>query len=63
MKLLLTMVAVQIMLRCVDGRLFLPHAVVHRDGNTALLWAARRGQESTVRLLLEFRADVNAADE
>ena len=63
MKLLFTMAAVRIMLRSVVRWLFLPHAVVHRDGNTALLWAARRGQESTGRLLLEFQADVNAADE
>ena len=29
---------------------------------TALMWAARRGLESTVCLLLERKADVNAAN-
>ena len=33
-----------------------------RDGRTALLWAARRGHEAVVRLLLENGADMNALD-
>ena len=33
------------------------------DGNTALAWAARRGHEAVVRLLLEKGADIKAKDD
>ena len=59
--LLLTMAAMLMMLRCVVLRLLSPHPLVCRVGGlTALLWAAREGHDSTVRLLLEYRADLNA---
>ena len=60
--LLLTMAAMLLMLRCVVLRLLSPHPLVCRGGNTALIGAARGGHESIVRLLLEYLADVNAAD-
>ena len=47
-------------LRCVVRRLLSPHPLVCRDGYTALMEAAFGGHESTVRLLLEYLADVNA---
>ena len=54
------MAAMLMMLRCVVLRLLSPHPLVCRDGYTALMQAAREGRESTVRLLLEYLADVNA---
>ncbi len=59
-SLLLTMAAVLMMLRCVVLRLLSPHPLVCRWGGTALIHAASEGHESTVRLLLEYLADVNA---
>ena len=61
-SLLLTMAAMLMMLRCVVLRLLSPHPLVCRDGYTALMQAAREGRESTVRLLLEYLADVNAVE-
>ena len=67
--LLLTMAAMLMMLRCVVLRLLspqicliFPHPLVCSNGYTALMCAASGGHESTVRLLLEYLADVNAAD-
>jgi len=54
------MAAMLMMLRCVVLRLLSPHPLVCRNGYTALMWAAYRGHESIVRLLLEYRARVNA---
>ena len=60
-SLLLTMAAMLMMLRCVVLRLISPHPLVCRwSGDTALINAASGGHESTVRLLLEYLADVNA---
>ena len=61
-SLLLTMAAVLMMLRCVVLRLLSPHPLVCSVGRTVLMGAAYGGDESTVRLLLEYRADVNATD-
>ena len=64
--LLLTMAAMLLMLRCVVLRLLSPHPLVCRFGCTlhpnvhVFIRAAQRGHESTVRLLLEYLADVNA---
>jgi len=58
--LLLTMTAMLMMLRCVVLRLLSPHPLGCRFGGTALMRAAHGGHESTVRLLLEYLADVNA---
>jgi hypothetical protein len=55
------MAAMLMKLRCVVRRLLSPHPLVCRN-ISALIGAAREGHESTVRLLLEYRADVNAAD-
>ena len=57
------MAAVLMMLRCVVLQLLSPHPLVCSDGYTALMYAAGEGHESTVRLLLEYLADVNARDE
>jgi len=62
-SLLLTMAAMLKMLRCLVLRLLSPHPLVCRDGRTALMRAAGEGHESTVRLLLEYRADVNARNQ
>ena len=62
-SLLLTMAAMLMMLRHVVRRLLSPHPLVCSNGWTALIQAACRGLESTVRLLLEHLADVNARDE
>ena len=62
-SLLLTMAAMLMMLRCVVLRLLSPHPLVCSDGRTALKRAAYGGHESTVRLLLEYLADVNATSE
>ena len=59
-SLLLAMAAMLMMLRCVVLRLLSPHPLVCRGGYTALMGAASGGHESTVRLLLEYHADVNA---
>jgi hypothetical protein len=59
-SLLLTMAAMLMMLRCVVLRLLSPHPLVCSYGYTALIEAARGGHESTVRLLVESRADVTA---
>jgi ankyrin repeat protein len=40
-----------------------PEAFLCRDGKTALMFSAELGHDSTVGLLLEHHADVNAADE
>jgi hypothetical protein len=63
-SLLLTTAAILMMLRCVVRRLLSPHPYVCSDGWNALLRAASEGHEheSIVRLLLEYRADVNAAN-
>jgi len=61
-SLLLMIAAMLMMLRCVVLRLLSPHPLVCRNGWTALIRAAREGHESTVRLLLEYLADVNAVD-
>ena len=58
--LLLTMAAMLTMLRCVVLRLLSPHPLVCRYGVTALIFAASGGHESTVRLLVESRADLTA---
>ena len=58
--LLLTMAAMLLMLRCVVLRLLSPHPLVCRDGHTAVTQAAYGGHESTVRLLVESRADLTA---
>jgi len=57
-SLLLTMAAMLMMLRCVVLLLLSPHPLVCRDGYTALMRAAEEGHESTVRLLVESRADL-----
>jgi ankyrin repeat protein len=62
-SLLLMMAAMLAMLRCIVQLLFSPHPLVCRDGYTALMSAAGGGHESIVRLLLEYRANVNAMDE
>ncbi len=49
-------------LRCVARRLLSPHLLVCRGRYTALMRAAGKGHESIVRLLLEYRADVNATN-
>jgi len=60
-SLLLMIAAMLMMLRCVVLRLLSPHPLVCSwGGGTALIEAAHRGHESTVRLLLEYQADVNA---
>jgi hypothetical protein len=56
------MAAMLMMLRCVVLRLLSPHPLVRRYGYTALMKAAQGGHESTVRLLLEYLADVNAVE-
>jgi ankyrin repeat protein len=62
-SLLLMMAAVLMMLRCVVRRLLSPHLLVcSYRGPTALMWAASEGHESIVRLLLEYRANVNVGD-
>ena len=61
-SLLLTKAVMLMMLRCVVLRLLSPHPLVCRYGDTALIKAAYGGHESTVRLLLEYLADVNAVD-
>jgi hypothetical protein len=48
------------MLRCVVLRLLSPHPLVCSYGWNPLIHAAEGGHESTVRLLLEYLADVNA---
>jgi hypothetical protein len=53
------MAAMQMMLRCVALRLLSLYPLVCRHGYTALIGAACGGHESTVRLLLEYRANVN----
>jgi hypothetical protein len=54
------------MLRRVILRLSLASGFLCRDGKTALLWATELNiqnvHDSTVLLLLEHHADVNAAD-
>ena len=61
--LLLTMAAMlMMMLCCVVLRLLSPHPLVCRYDTPALMMAALGGHESTVRLLLEYLADVNAAN-
>jgi hypothetical protein len=60
-SLLLMIAAVLMMLRSVVRRLLSPHPLVCRCGETALIEAARKGHESILRLLLEYRADVNPA--
>jgi ankyrin repeat protein len=53
------------MLRCAVRRLLSHRPLVCRPGgpgDTALMCAALNGHESIVRLLLEYRADVNAAN-
>jgi hypothetical protein len=62
-SLLPTMAALLMKLRCVVQLLFSPHPLVCRDGYTAIMGAACGGHASIVRLLLEYRADVNAFDE
>ncbi len=54
--------AMLMMMVCVVLRLLLPHSLVCRHGYTALMRAVLKGQESIVRLLLEYQADVDAAD-
>ena len=61
-SLLLMLAAVLTKLRCALWRLLLPHLLVCRFGETALIGAASKGHESIVRLLLEYRADVNVAN-
>ena len=56
------MAAMLMMLRCVVLLLLSPHPLVCSFGYTALMYAAIGGHESTVRLLLEHLADVNARD-
>ena len=51
----LTKSAITMMLSYILCRLFPPHVLLRRDA-TALMLAARSGQMSTVRLLLEYRA-------
>jgi hypothetical protein len=59
----LTKAAMLLMLRCVVLRLLSPHPLVCRVGGlTPLIWAAKRGHESIVHLLLEYLADVNAVN-
>ncbi len=58
-SLLLAMAAMLMMLRCVVLRLLSPHPLVCSVG-TALMEAAEGGHESTVRLLVESRADLTA---
>jgi len=60
-SLLLMMAAMLMMLRCVVLRLLSPHPLVCRYTGAALMCAVREGHQSTVRLLLENLADVNAA--
>jgi hypothetical protein len=58
-------VPVLMLLRCVDRRLFSRHHRLCRFHRTALTEAASNTEgdvESTVRLLLEHKADVNASD-
>ena len=38
----------------------MPHPLVCRPGDTALMWAVYEGHESTVCLLVESRADLTA---
>jgi len=59
-SLLLTMAAMLMMLRCVVLRLLSPYSLVCRGDDTALMHAASGGHESTVRLLVESRADLTA---
>jgi ankyrin repeat protein len=58
-SLLPTMAAMLMTLRCVVRRLLSPHPLVCRHGYTSLMGAAKGGHESIVRLLLEYRANVN----
>jgi hypothetical protein len=51
-----------LMLRRFDWTSSLAYDVLCRDGKAALIWAADNGHDSTVGLLLEHHADVNAAD-
>ncbi len=62
LSLLLMLAAVPTKLRCVVWRLLLPHLLVCRCGETALIGAASKGHESIVGLLLEYLADVNVAN-
>ena len=59
----LMMAAMLMMLRCVVLWLLSPHLLVCSGSWTALMSAASGGHESTVRLLLEHLADVNAVEE
>jgi ankyrin repeat protein len=61
-SLLLMIAAMLMMQRCVVQWLLSPHSDVCSNAWTALIRAAREGHESTVRLLLEYLADVNAVD-
>jgi hypothetical protein len=61
-SLLLMIATVLMKLRCAVRRLLSPHPLVCSYGQFALLRAAGEGHESTVRLLLEYRADVNATN-
>ena len=61
-SLLLTMAAMPTTLRCAVRLLLWPHPLLCRHSN-ALMGAAEGGHESTVRLLLEYLADVNAVGE
>ena len=61
LSMLLTIAAMMMMRRCVYQQLFSSHPRLHRDGCTPLMEAAREGHDATVRLLLECKADVNAA--
>jgi hypothetical protein len=58
------------MLRCAAWRLLSPHHLVCSGGGltgggrkTALTFAVIEGHDSIARLLLEYKADVNARDE
>jgi hypothetical protein len=60
------MTATLMMLRCVVRRLFSPHPAVCRDYWTPLMYVTdlhdAGEREGTVRLLLEYKADVRARD-
>ena len=59
-SLLLTMAAMLTMMVCVVLQFLSLHPLVCSVGDTALIHAARGGHESTVRLLVESRADLTA---